>query len=104
MDEGHYSFYIGEVKLTNNCDLSEFFSKEGKLNYGIKEETFEIYSMFKNGESNTKVFVENFSANVPFLPLFYREAVVSINPNITGLGDESNLYSSVSDWKMPKEQ
>ena len=104
LDEGHYSFYIGEVKLTNNCDLSEFFSKEGKLNYGIKEETFEIYSMFKNGESNTKVFVENFSANVPFLPLFYRKAVVSINPNITGLGDESNLYSSVSDWKMPKDQ
>ena len=104
LDEGHYSFYVGEAKLTNNCDLSEFFSKEGKLNYGIKEETFEIYSMFKNGESNTKVFVENFSANVPFLPLFYRKAVVSINPNITGLGNEENIYSSVSDWKMPKEQ
>ena len=104
LDEGHYSFYVGEARLTNNCDLSEFFSKEGKLNYGIKEETFEIYSMFKNGESNTKVFVENFSANVPFLPLFYRKAVVSINPNITGLGNEENIYSSVSDWKMPKEE
>ena len=30
LDEGHYSFYVGEAKLTNNCDLSEFFSKEGK--------------------------------------------------------------------------
>ena len=104
LEEGHYSFYIGEARLTNNCDLSEFFSKDGKLNYGISEECFEIYSMLKSGESNTKVFVENFSANVPFLPLFYRKAVVSVNPNITGVGDENNLYSSVSDWKMPKEQ
>lgn len=104
LDEGHYSFYIGEAQLTNNCDLSEFFSKEGKLNYGIKEETFEIYSMLKNGESTTKVFVENFSANVPFLPLFYRKAVVSVNPNITGFGDSNSLYSSISDWKMPENQ
>lgn len=104
LDEGHYSFYIGEVQLTNNCDLSEFFSEEGKLNYGIKEETFEIYSMLKNGESNTKTFVENFSAKVPFLPLFYRNAVVSVNPNITGVGDGDSLYSSVSDWKMPEKQ
>ncbi len=104
LDEGHYSFYIGEAKLTNNGDLSEFFSKEGKLNYGIKEEMFEIYSMLKSGESTTKVFVENFSANIPFLPLFYRKSVVSVNPNITGIDDSNSLYSSVSDWKMPEEQ
>ncbi len=104
LDEGHYSFYIGEAKLTNNCDLSEFFSKDGKLSYGINEEIYEIYSIYKNGETNTRVFVENFSAKVPFLPLFYRKAVVSVNPNITGVGDSNSLYSSVSDWEMPKEQ
>ena len=104
LEEGHYSFYIGEARLTNNCDLSEFFSQDGNLNYGINEEVFEIYSMLRSGETNTKVFVENFSANVPFLPLFYRKAVVSVNPNITGTGEGNSLYSSVSDWKMPKEQ
>lgn len=103
LEEGHYSFYIGEAKLTNNCDLSEFFSKKGNLNYGIKEDTFKIYSKLKNGESNVKTFVKRFNANVPFLPLFYRKAVVSVNPNITGLGDSNSLYSSVSDWKMPEE-
>lgn len=103
LEEGHYSFYIGETQLTNNCDLSEFFSNTGKLNYGINEKVYEIYSIYKNGETNTKVFVENFSANVPFLPLFYRKAVVSVNPNISGIGDENSLYASVSDWKMPKD-
>ncbi len=101
LQEGHYSFYIGEAQLTNNCDLSEFFSEEGTLNYGINEEMYAIYSMYKNGETNTKVFVENFSSKIPFLPLFYRKAVVSVNPNITGIGDSNSLYSSVNDWKMP---
>ena len=103
LEEGHYSFYIGEVQLTDNCNLSEFFSQKGKLNYGINEEMYEIYSQYRNGEVNTKVFVENFSARIPFLPLFYRKAVVSVNPNITGIGDGNSLYSSVSDWKMPKD-
>ncbi len=104
LKEGHYSFYIGEAKLTSNCNLSEFFSAEGKLNYGINENMYDIYSIYKNGETNTKVFVENFSANIPFLPLFYRKAVVSVNPNITGLVESNCIYSSVSDWNMPKEQ
>jgi len=102
LDEGHYSFYIGEAQLTKNCDLSEFLSNEGSLNYGINEEMYEIYSMYETGESNTKTFVENFSANIPFLPLFYRKAVVSINPNISGVSEGDDVYYSVSNWKMPK--
>lgn len=104
LKEGHYSFYIGEVKLTDNCDLSEFFSNSGSLNYGINEDMYELYSLYKNGENSTKVFVENFSTNIPFLPLFYRKSVISVNPNITGIGDGNTLYSSVSDWKMQKRQ
>lgn len=104
LEEGHYSFYIGEVQLTNNCNLTEFFSQKGNLNYGISEDMYEIYSQYRNGEVSTKVFVENFSAKIPFLPLFYRKAVVSVNPNISGIGDSNYLYSSVSDWKMPKDR
>lgn len=104
LEKGHYSFYIGETQVTNNCDLSEFFSKDGVLNYGIDEKVYETYSSYKKGETNTTAFVESFSTNVPFLPLFYRKAVVSVNPNISGLSDSKSLYSSVCDWKMPKTQ
>ncbi len=99
LKEGHYSFYIGETKLTPNCDMSAFFSKSGKLNYGIDEEFFSEYSSYKKGEASTTQFVESFSTEIPFLPLFYRKAVVSVNPNISGIDDSKSLYSSVSDWK-----
>ncbi|MBE6796212.1 MAG: hypothetical protein E7533_06495 [Ruminococcaceae bacterium] len=100
--EGHYSFYIGEAQLTPNCDLSEFFSEGGNLSYGINEEMFIEYSSYKANDINTVTFVENFCANIPFLPLFYKKAIVSVNPNIEGLGAGDTLYSSVSNWKLKK--
>lgn len=34
LEEGNYDLYYGEVRLTANFDLSEFFSENGKLSYG----------------------------------------------------------------------
>lgn len=34
LEEGNYDLFLGEVRLTANFDLSEFFSPEGSLNYG----------------------------------------------------------------------
>lgn len=102
LEEGHYSFYIGETRLTPNCDLSAFFSKKGKLNYGIDEEFYTVYTSYKTGETSTTQFVEGFSTEIPFLPLFYRKSVVSVNPNISGIDDSKGLYTSVSDWKKQK--
>lgn len=102
LEEGHYSFYIGETQMTSNCDMTEFFSPEGTLNYGISEDMYEDFNLYKSGESSATLFVENFSTKVPFLPLFYRKAIVSVNPNISGLESINGLYSSVCDWKTDK--
>ena len=34
LSNGNFDLYLGEVRLTANFDLSEFFSSEGNLNYG----------------------------------------------------------------------
>ena len=96
---GHFGLYIGEIQLTSNCDLSEFFTKSGKINYGIDEEFFAEYSAYRSGADSTTVFVESFSTEVPFIPLFYRKAVVSVNPNVTGANSGTNVYSGVYNWK-----
>ncbi len=101
LKEGHYGLYIGEIELTDNYDLTEFFSKSGAVNYGIDTEFYGEYTEYKKGNLTTTEFLESFSTEVPFIPLFYRKSVVSINPNITGV-DENNLYESVCDWKLPK--
>lgn len=102
LKNGRYSFYVGEVQLTSNCDLSGFFTESGALNYGIDEEMYDVYKDYKNSVISTTGFIESFSTKIPFLPLFYRKAVVSVNPNISGISEDGELYSSICDWKISK--
>ena len=102
LQEGHFSMYIGEMQLTDNCDLSEFFSASGSARYGIKSDFYSEYSDYKKGELSTTEFVEVFSTQVPFIPLFYRKSVISVNPNVKGV-DENDIYGSVCYWRMPEK-
>ncbi len=102
LKEGHFGLYIGETQLSYNYDLTEFFSKNGNLCYGIDELFFEEYELYDNGESSTMSFIESFETEVPFIPLFYRKSIASVNPNITGV-DKGNVYASVSQWKIPEK-
>ncbi len=102
LSEGHYSFYVGEVLLTPNCDLRMFFNESGSLNYGISSDIKNAYHLFRKGEKTTAEFINEFLTSVPFIPLFYRKNIVSVNPNMTGLGEGYKFYSTVSDWKFDK--
>ena len=88
--------------LTPNCDLDSFFTEGGSFNYGIPTDMFSIYSSYKNGEIEIAEIIKNFESYVPFIPLFYRKDVVSVNPNISGVGESYKMYSTVSDWKLNK--
>ncbi|MBQ8183462.1 MAG: hypothetical protein IJ025_06160 [Clostridia bacterium] len=100
LKEGHFGLYIGETQLTSNCDLTEFFTEKGVLNYGISGEFYEEFKAYKSGVDSTMTFVEAFSTEVPFIPLYYRKAVVSVNPNITGVKNGVNIYADVCEWKL----
>ena len=104
LSEGHYSFYVGEVMLTPNCDLDSFFTEAGGFNYGIPSDMNSVYTSYKNGEIDTAEFIERFESYVPFIPLFYRKDVVSVNPNISGVGAGYKMYSTISDWKLNKTE
>lgn len=101
LEEGYFDMYIGEVSLTADCSLKPFFKKNGSASYGISDAAAESYSDYLNGSTTVSQFVENFYMLAPFVPLFYRKTVVSVNPNITGCAANGNyLYASVSDWQL----
>jgi len=103
LEEGHYEIYIGEIELPADYDLTEFFTAEGAVNYGISEKASVLYVNFKEGRSNMTEFVEGFNTTVPFAPLFFRKTVMSVNPNISGItSTEGDVYLSVCDWKVKK--
>lgn len=103
LEEGYYEIYIGEIELPADYDLSEFFTAEGQVNYGISEKASVTYENFKKGNLNMTEFVESFNTDVPFAPLFFRKSVMSVNPQISGISsEEGNVYLSVCDWKVKK--
>ena len=101
LEDGHFDMYIGEVALTSDSSLRPFFKNNGSASYGISDAASQIYNDYLNGSTTVSQFVENFYTAAPFVPLFYRKTVVSVNPNITGCVQGGNaLYASVSDWQL----
>lgn len=101
LSDGYYGIYIGETILSPDSDLSEFFTSGGKLNYGIDESMFTSYAEYRSVTGSLKPFIEEFSTNVPFVPLFYRSAVVAVNPNLTNVAaGDYDLYSQAGLWEM----
>ena len=100
LKEGHYGLYIGETVLTGNCNMSGFFTKGGGLSYGIDEEFFKEYADYRSGELSATKFAESLVTNVPIISLFHRKAVISVNPNVTGIDESRDIYASVCDWKV----
>lgn len=103
LKDGYFDIYIGETVLTKNYDLSEFFSSNGALNYGIDSDFYEFYNSFYKGNISLQKFVEAFYSEVPFIPLFYRKSVVSVNPNIDGVTNSEILYKNIDSWKSGKK-
>lgn len=103
LSEGHFDIYIGETALTDDYDFSAFFDKKGALNYGIKEDYFKEYTSFKSGETTVSRFIEGFYTAVPFVPLFYRSAVLSVNPNLEGVEVSGGIYKNAGNWSFKSE-
>lgn len=103
LEDGFYEIYIGEIELPADYDLSEFFTADGSANYGIGDKAAAMYMSFRSGKVNMTEYVENFNTTVPFVPLFFRKTVMSVNPKISGITtNEGDVYLSVCDWKVKK--
>ncbi|MBR6939685.1 MAG: ABC transporter substrate-binding protein [Clostridia bacterium] len=74
---GAFDMYIGEVKLTDNMDLSPIFS--GDSSYGINEfyDSVLRYNDFKAGNCELMDFLNSFATDMPVVPVCYRNAVVT---------------------------
>lgn len=103
LKKGYYDIYIGETALTCDFDLSEFFTKDGALSYGIDSAFFAEYTSYRDGTKTLSQFIESFYTSVPFVPLFYRNAVLSYNPSLEGVEGSFNVYKNAANWRFKSE-
>lgn len=98
-----FDIYIGETKIPNDMNLTGFFAKNGATRYGINLEESKsksAYQGYLNGKSEIGKFVLEFSQEMPFIPLLYRQGMICYSKSMHGdmQGYTGNYFSNIEDW------
>lgn len=104
LERGKFDLYLGEIKLTNNMNLSPFFSENGAASYGIdrKSACKNAYYDFCSGKIDISTFVSVFEECMPFVPLCYRSAAAYYSNDLQFEGDisENDIFSNIFSWQI----
>ncbi len=97
---GAYDLYIAEIKLPSTMDLSQFFTVGGAASYGINFDYItadEAYFRYRSGELTLDDFIASFNADMPFIPLVYRNGRFLYTRDVTSelIASEGFLYKGI---------
>lgn len=98
---GDYDFYIGEIKLPGNMDMSAVLS-ENKAIYGVSpsDTTAAAYAEFTAGNISINDLTSSFLQNMPFVPICFRIGALIYSRDITPAADcdMGNAYKNIYEW------
>jgi peptide/nickel transport system substrate-binding protein len=101
---GAFDLLLGEVRLTNNMDLTAFFSQNGGAHYGIDSagRAAQSYGEFRRSAVTAADFLKVFAADMPFVPLMFRGGLAyydrALKADITAAYD-ADVYAGVPDFR-----
>ena len=83
-------------------NLNSFFSKKGETRYGINlsGKSAKAYKGYLNSDNEIGSFILNFSQEMPFVPLLYRQGMICYSKSLHGdmQGYYDNYFSNIQDW------
>ncbi|MBE6786787.1 MAG: hypothetical protein E7537_00395 [Ruminococcaceae bacterium] len=129
LKKGQFDLYLGEVKITENMDLSELVLSGGSVAYGIKatkakkdtedssKETQtsdskkpkkvklscqKVISGFYEGKNSINDVAVTLQSDMPIVPVCYRQGVLFCNENIENVNNSSlsDIYYSIQSYKI----
>ena len=105
LKKGEYDFYLSEIKLTKNMDLSPFFSRRGAASFGLDLEALnvdDVYWRYRADEADLDTVLEEFALAEPFIPLLYRNGLFCYSRAVKGgiEAAEDHLFINLPDWSV----
>ncbi len=101
LESGAYDFYIGEVKLPSDMNLSAVLSSDGPV-YGIADTdtSAAAYEEFLGGKISLEAFTTSFLQNIPFVPICFRSGALMCTNSISPAPDcdAGNVYKNIYEW------
>lgn len=104
--QGDFELYIGETKMYNNMDSTPFF-EGGALSMGIlqSEALRAAYDAFKLDQNAAGDYEAAFAAEMPFIPLLWRNGSLVHSREVSGLAPSlSNVFYSLSSLNIKQAQ
>lgn len=99
---GRYDLYVGEVRLTDNLDLSPLLTTNGAAAYGLSKSNAAVksYAAFRAGEATLSVFTETFAASLPFVPVCWRCGMAAYDRRLAHVEPTAgDPYAGLENWK-----
>ena len=98
-----FNLYIGEVKLTADMSLLPFYSRNGWTAAGIdlaNSPSYTAYWGYTEGKNEIGKFVLDYSKEMPFIPVLYRQGMICYSKAMHGdmQGYENNYFANIEDW------
>lgn len=98
-----FDMYLGEVMLTPDMSLNPLLAPGGDVSYGINTAagtTSTAYKEYKNGIVDTKGFINIFSADMPFVPLCYRNGIAAYSRElkVPQKCTAADVYCDIDAW------
>ena len=99
-----FDLYLGEVKLCENMSLLPFFTKGGRVHYGInlKSDIVSSYKKLLEGKMSVSEFETAFENELPFIPVCYRKGIAfasnMLSDNIKSISGD--VFFNIAQWKM----
>ena len=98
----NFSLYVGETRLTADMSLNSFFTGGGSTSAGIDLDgkSAKAYRGYLKGDNEIGRFVLDFSQELPFIPLLYRQGMICYSYSLHGdmQGYTDNYFSNIEDW------
>lgn len=98
-----FDIYVGETKIPNDMRLNSFYLGNGATRFGINLENSQsknAYFEYLNGQSEIGKFVLEFSQEMPFVPLVYRQGMICYSKSMHGdmQGYAGSYFANIEDW------
>lgn len=101
ISSGNFDMYIGELKLSNNMDISPFLAPGGSAAYACVSDsrTLFAFNSWRQGTSNISSVADTFTSEMPFIPLCYRLGTVTYTNGLTGvIATDGDIFFDFENW------
>ena len=104
LEEGSFSMYIGEVKLSGDMDLSVFFADDGSARFGLSPLTTVrgAYADYRSGAIDLSTFLKVFAEDPPFAALCFRNMTFYYTRALTtdGTATVADPFCGIESWTL----